>query len=73
MGGSVGVTKSGRDSRGRETRTSNDSSSPSNTLLVDGLSVGQLGLDAGKRNAGISIVDVNLDLAVEIGNRVGDV
>ena len=71
----VGVTQTRGDGGCNQCQTSNDSSRPRYTFLVNGLSVGELCLYASKGLAGfgwISAVDVDLDSRIQIRNTISD-
>jgi hypothetical protein len=60
----------GRSNKHPQRREGED---PGDRRLVDGVPVGQAGLDAGERALGVGRVDPQADLAVEVGNVVHDV
>ena len=72
VGGSVGMAEAGGDGGGGQAKPGDDGGGPSDALLVDGLAVGQIRLDAGDTAAGVGGVDVDADRGVQVGNGVCD-
>ena len=72
VGGGVRVAQARGDGGGDEAEAGDDGRRPADTVLLDRLGVGQLGLDAGNRIVTARRVDVDADQTVEIGDGVGD-
>lgn len=72
VGGGIGVSEAGEDSRRHEGQASNDGRRPLDTNEIDGLAVRDLGLNTGGSFASLGQVDVNANLCVKIGDVVGD-
>lgn len=69
---SVGVTQARGNGRSDQRKTRDDSDNPCDSLLVNGLAVGQLGLDTGSGVVGIGSDEVDLYLGIEIWDGVCD-
>lgn len=72
VGSRVRVTQSRGDGGYCETQTGDDSGNPGHSLLIDGVAVGQLSLDAANLHAGCLVADLDAHDGIEIGDGVGD-
>ncbi|GJC91466.1 spore wall protein 2-like [Colletotrichum higginsianum] len=72
VGGGVGVAHGGDDAGGPEAEAGDDGGGPLDADEVDGLAVGEVGLDAGDGLVRVGEVDEGADGGVEVRDGVGD-